>query len=1092
VLKKLIYIIALSGIVFPAMGQDQLLREGSVDQRRSAIQSIQPTSKSLETLRRADSLKLPLRLVHPDGRVVAIRGFNSNHKPEYLTTHNLTAAKTVSTDKVWTEGGLGYDLDGNGLVVGVWDGGVLRQTHVEFENRAFIMDASADTIGHATHVSGTIGAAGIKEEARGMAGGVLLESYDWDQDLQEMDAAAADGLLISNHSYGYVIGWDENYEEDRWEWHGDLSISEEEDYLFGFYHEKAQGYDQVAYKHPGYLIVKSAGNDRGEGPPPGTEHYVWQNGGWEVSDEVRPKDGGTKGFDSMGASSTAKNILTVGAVRDMPQGYTGREDVLITSFSAFGPTDDGRIKPDLVANGDWLHSAYSRADDDYNNSSGTSMSAPNASGSLSLIQQHHSDLFSSYMTAASLKGLVLHTADDAGKPGPDYKFGWGLLNTLSAVELLSDPSYDRVQESTLTEGGDHRIRLYSNGDEPIKLTLCWTDPEGSVPGISLNPRKRILVNDLDLRLVRLVDGQEIRPYILDPLNPDTEAIRGDNIRDNVEQVFEESALKGFYEVIVSHKEDLSGSEQDFSLIFSGLTEEYFASGLTELTDNNGEFKLTSSPEYLPDMDAAWIIEPENTLPVKLYFDFFSTEEEKDLLYVFDGADENAPLLASLNGSLDADTLEFNASSGQLFVRFVSDSQNQERGFRALYCTTAPSDTAQIQGESHPCSGSTGLYLATGVSGVDYLWTAPSGWAVERLIPEGVYLGVGSDPGLLQVEVRNRCGSGPVSDSQLLPLDTVPGLKSIVADTVPCAGITTLAEVDSISGAVYAWTLPEDWLGTSSTSSLEYMPGTEPGTIRVNAWNSCGYGDTLSLLIQVKNVPDRAQIQTGRDKPCAQSEQEFYVIPVDAHTYRWETIDDWTILEGGEEDTVLVSVGSESSFLFVNVTNKCGTRQFNKLYLTSPPPTQPLVKVTDSEYEGYKLLSVANTTSFSAYQWYRDETLIVSSLARMPEYVAYLPGIYTLGVSNTEGCELIQGLDDGIEIAQKNQDYRIYAGQQGYIVIENHTLDQALLNIYDFSGHLLRIVTVDSGTHEIAFRNRGAFIVQISGSGTMLTDRIFTH
>jgi len=1012
--------------------------------------------------------------------------------PEYLTTHNLVAAKTVSTDKVWSEGGLGYNLNGSGLVVGVWDGGALRETHVEFGDRASVMDGATEVIGHATHVSGTIGASGVDADARGMAGEVLLESYDWEQDLQEMEVAAADGLLISNHSYGFAIGWDENYEEDRWDWWGDLSLSEEEDYKFGFYHQKAQEYDRIAHKYPGYLIVVSAGNDRGEGPAPGTEHYVWENGGWQASKDVRPKDGGTDGFDSMGASSTAKNILSVGAVRDMPHGYTGREDVLLTNFSVFGPTDDGRIKPDLVANGDWLRSPYSGADDEYRNSSGTSMSAPNASGSLALIQQHHSDLFSSYLKAASLKGLVLHTADDAGKPGPDYKYGWGLLNTLSAVELLSDPVYDRVQEAALTEGGEHRIRLYSNGDEPIKITLSWTDPEGSIPPISLNPRNRILVNDMDLSLVRLVDGHEILPYILDPINPDKEAIRGDNVRDNVEQVYEELPLKGFYEIIVSHKESLSGSEQDFSLIFSGLTEEYFASGVTELTDNNGEFKLTSSPEYLPDMDAGWLIEPENTLPVKLYFDFFSTEEENDLLYIFDGADENAPLLVSLDGSLDADTLEFNSSSGQLFVRFLSDSQIQEQGFRAVYCTAAPSDTAQIQGETYPCSGSTELYLATGVSGVEYLWTAPQGWSVDSLIPEGAYLGVGSDPGLLQVEVSNRCGSGPVSVSELVPLDTVPGLSSFVADTVPCAGETTLIVVDSIAGARYDWTLPEDWLGTSSSFSLEYIPGNEAGIISVNAWNACGYGDTLSLPIQVKNVPARTQILSSRDQPCALSEQDFYVVALDEHSYRWETIDDWTILDGWEEDTVLVSVGNESSFLFVNVTNKCGSRQFNKLYVTSELPTQPLVKVTDSEYEGYKLLTISNSSSFSSYQWIRDEVPIESPLARTPEYVAYLPGIYTAEVSNTEGCKRSQDEKDGIEIDQENQDYSIYTGQQGYIVVQNHTEEEALVNIYDFSGKLHSIITVDPGTSEIAFRRRGAFIVQISGSGNMLTDRIYTY
>lgn len=1092
VIKRLIYTIVLFGITILAKGQNQLIREGSVEQRRSEIQTIQPDAERKETLRRADSLHLASKLIYPDGRIVAIRGFNTRMMPEYLTTHNLMAARTLSTDKVWSEGGLGYHLDGSGLVVGVWDGGVHRNTHVEFDSRALILDGSAEVAGHSTHVSGTIGASGLNASARGMAGKVVIEGYDWDQDLQEMEAAASQGLLVSNHSYGFVTGWDYNSDEERWQWWGDLAISEEEDYLFGFYHRESHDYDRIAHRHPNYLIVKSAGNDRGEGPSPGTEHYVWENGEWVSSTYIRNKDGGDDGFDSMGPSSTAKNILTVGAVRDMPLGYTGRENVMITSFSAFGPTDDGRIKPDLVANGDRLYSTYSGGDDDYRNSSGTSMSAPNVSGSLALIQQHHSDLYASYLNAASLKGLVLHTADDAGNSGPDFKYGWGLLNTLSAVNLISDDQYDRIQEATISEGGEHRIRLYSSGDKPIKVSICWTDPEGIVPVSELDPVKRILVNDLDLKLVRLVDGKEIRPFILDPLNPDKEAIRGDNVLDNVEQILEEYPLKGFYEVIVSHKESLSGEGQDFSIIFSGLTDEYYASGVTELTENNGEFKLTSAPEYLPDMDAEWIIEPVNSQPIILYFDFFKTEEENDLLHIYDGANENAPLLARLDGSLDPDTLEFNSSSGQLFIRFQSDSQNEEQGFRAIYCTTAPEDSARILGELYPCTGSSSLYLASGVFGVEYLWSPPPGWSVDSLISDRAYLSVGSDPGLLRVEVLNRCGSGPISSSELIPLNTVPFLSSYEADTMPCASMTTLIEVDSIPGTSYKWSLPVDWLGTSISHSLEYIPGYESGIISVHVRNACGYGDTLDLPVEVQKIPDETQILTSHDKPCALSEQEFYVVPMDGHTYQWSTIDDWNIVGGSEGDTVLVSVGIESSFLFVNVSNKCGTRLSNKLYLTSPLPDQPLLKVTDSDYKGYKLLAVSNNSSFSSFQWHRDGLPIESHLARESEYVAHLPGTYTIGVSNREGCEFVQDMEDGIEIDQENQDYSLYTGQYGDIVVLNHTNDEALVNIYDFSGKLRSIHTLESGYNEIPFRYSGTFIIRISGSGNTLTNKVFTY
>jgi hypothetical protein len=300
------------------------------------------------------------------------------------------------------------------------------------------------------------------------------------------------------------------------------------------------------------------------------------------------------------------------------------------------------------------------------------------------------------------------------------------------------------------------------------------------------------------------------------------------------------------------------------------------------------------------------------------------------------------------------------------------------------------------------------------------------------------------------------------------------------------------EVDSLTGASYQWSLPADWLGTSINHRLEYVPGYNSGTISVNVQNACGNGDTLNIPLAIQKVPAETQILTTRDRPCALSEQEFYVLPLEGHSYQWETIDDWRILKGENRDTVLVSVGEESSFVFVNVTNKCGTRQSNKLYLTSPLPDQPLLKVTDSDYGGYKLLTVSNNSSFNSFQWLRDEASINSPLAREPAYVAYLPGVYTVEVSNSEGCLLLQDVEDGIEVDQGNQDYSVYAGQKGMLVVLNHTADQAVVNMYDFSGRLLRIHSVDPGYNEISFESRGAYIILVSGTGNMLTDRVFIN
>ena len=112
----------------------------------------------------------------------------------------------------------------------------------------------------------------------------------------------------------------------------------------------------------------------------------------------------------------------------------------MSSFSGWGPTDDGRIKPDICANGVGLYSSYSGSDTQYASISGTSMATPNLSGSLLLLQQHYQNLFGtgSFMRSATLKGLVIHTADEAGSnPGPDYKFGWGLANMATAAQAIT-------------------------------------------------------------------------------------------------------------------------------------------------------------------------------------------------------------------------------------------------------------------------------------------------------------------------------------------------------------------------------------------------------------------------------------------------------------------------------------------------------------------------------------------------------------------------------------------------------------------------------------------------------------------------------
>ena len=492
-------------------------------------------------------------------------GLHENGAPKYNTTNNRNAAKTISTDKVHGNGGQGFNLEGQNMIVGEWDGGGVRHTHQEFGNRVLRRDVPTGTNRHATHVAGTLVASGVRGSAKGMAPKATLWAYDWDSDASEMSTAASQGLLVSNHSYGTAAGWSNS--TGSWVWWGNASVNSFEDYQFGFYDNRARAWDRMARLAPYYLIVKAAGNDRNDSYS-GT-HRFWNGSSWATSSAARKKDGD---YDCIPTYATAKNILTVGAVGDLTNGWSNPNGVAMTNFSGWGPTDDGRIKPDIVGNGLQVYSTTNNSNTSYGNSNGTSMASPNVAGSCILLQQHYKAENGSYMRAATLKGLVIHTADEAGSTaGPDYKFGWGLMNTLKAARAISSSS-TTIEELTLNNGGKNERLLFSNGSTPVKITICWTDVEGSVHTPALNNRLIKLVNDLDVRLVNANNNATYYPYRLNPLIPTAGATKGDNIRDNVEHIYYPTLPAGNYYLRITHKGFLSGGSQNFSLIYEGFVD----------------------------------------------------------------------------------------------------------------------------------------------------------------------------------------------------------------------------------------------------------------------------------------------------------------------------------------------------------------------------------------------------------------------------------------------------------------------------------------------------------------------------------------
>lgn len=508
-----------------------------------------------------------------------LMGIDENGRLIVNMIENANAAITVGVDLLLPGGVSGLNLDGaNGASqLAQWDGGYVLDTHQEYGGRASAGDTGGALHYHSAHVAGTMIASGVDPAAKGMSPAALLTYYDWTDDGVEMAAAASGGLRASNHSYGWGAGWSWSSSGEYWIWYGDHTVSATEEAGFGFYYSTAQGYDDIAYSAPYYLIFKSAGNDRNDGGPAAGEFYWYWNpliSDWEWIDTPRDPDGGATGYDTIGYRGNAKNIMTVGAVYDISAGYAAPGDVVMSSFSNWGPTDDGRIKPDIVANGISLYSTFETGVADYGSLSGTSMASPNACGAANLLFQHYQDSHLAPASAAMIKGLILHTANEAGPAdGPDYMNGWGLMDTHEAAQIISDDAVtdNRLHQDAIYDGETHDLTFYSDGLEPIALTICWTDPAGTPPAWSLDPPDLMLVNDLDLRLERLADGTIYEPWILDPANPAAAATTGDNFRDNVERIDVAAPAAGWYRVRLTHKGSLAPfGGQAYALIQSGL------------------------------------------------------------------------------------------------------------------------------------------------------------------------------------------------------------------------------------------------------------------------------------------------------------------------------------------------------------------------------------------------------------------------------------------------------------------------------------------------------------------------------------------
>ncbi|PZU84150.1 MAG: secretion protein Por [Chryseobacterium sp.] len=536
--------------------------------------------------------------------------------PLFYSLEETRANATANIDELQTSGavtGVPSPVTGSGIKITVFDAGLVSATHEQFTTGRAINNenpslqdppaSGGTTVANSTHTnnvnsvliangSGTGSVSGIpKSYAKGVLPAGTADNYMFANTKplgnQYEKLVTLPNLNISNHSYGVNVGWQLSG-TNTYYWIGNYELNHQDTYS-GNYSQRDYNFDKIVYNNTDQIIVKSTGNYYNVGPGANSTKYKYQSatGTWvlfDAGDEIPPANC-SQGYNCIGEGSLAKNIITVGAVNQLTtpnNKYTSSTDVTKASFSSAGPRKDGAVKPDLSAVGVDMFMANSSTGN-YTITYGTSFATPivtGIAGAVTQIERNISGNSSFIFKADEMKALLTHTANEAGRVGPDVWYGWGLVDGKKAAQVLvnrlSEDAY--FERNNLTSGVPFTKEIKATGNEPLKVSISWIDP-AIAPfttdiDMQQNHTSRI-VNDLDLRVVDVNSGTIYYPWKLDISNPNAEATKGDNTVDNVEQiVIDNPTSDGIYRIEVGNKNSLvnqdgNAATQYFALVATG-------------------------------------------------------------------------------------------------------------------------------------------------------------------------------------------------------------------------------------------------------------------------------------------------------------------------------------------------------------------------------------------------------------------------------------------------------------------------------------------------------------------------------------------
>lgn len=503
----------------------------------------------IEDLKQHDVL-IKNNIIHSKKLIIAIEKeyLNQIASLPYIKWIELPPAPTYKQDisgrsltknnALDTQTSSGRNYTGEGIGVLVRDDGYIGP-HIDFQGR--LDDSRATGYGerHGDGVSGILSGAGnLDPTKRGMAAGsdlyVINHRYQGNlYDLNTIELLDNGLIQIANTSYGQICS--------------------------DGYNTVTEDADIQQNEYPNFLNVFGAGNDNPHDCGYGAGE-MWGN----IS----------------GGHTQSKNSIAVANLD-----FEG--DIVYTSSR--GPAYDGRIKPDIGAQG--LRQETTDENNSYYTMYGTSAAAPGIAGLSAQLYQIYNDINSSLPPSALIKGTILNTATDLGNPGPDFKYGWGAANALRAGRLIENGHFliNEIEQG-VTNG--HTITV-PTGTTQVRFMLYWGD-HAATPGVNT-----ALVNDIDLTAKDPTNNTHL-PWVLDstpdPILLDLPATQGADHLNNMEQILINSPIAGDYLLEIKGN-NIPFGPQDYVVVYDIIDTN------VEITYPNNSEKLIAGEDLVIHWDA---------------------------------------------------------------------------------------------------------------------------------------------------------------------------------------------------------------------------------------------------------------------------------------------------------------------------------------------------------------------------------------------------------------------------------------------------------------------------------------------------------